>query len=516
MTAISRRRQATTYGLFTALALTGCAADLAAPDEPAVDQVESAVTTRNTTTWMMKQPILTGYIPYIGSFGPIHGGARITTVNFPTQYPAFHLLKPGHGNADCFTSGAYIRVSGDMTSDQMIAYFGSAQPQISGNALLGFFGCSEQSGQTVFDALPVNIRWDDLTPEPPHDPPPPPTPPSPPSNPHPNECRSAPARPGAHVRVDVAASWSNGNHYDDAIYASSGTEFSDYNDWVSSANVAKKDRVSGDFNGDGLSDLAAMSTYGNQNLIWVRLSTGSSFNVAIWEWTGGLAHASNTQWLPGDFDGDGRTDLAELWKDGDSLTITMHRSTGSSFATPVLWAYRDGGWGDTIKWTTGYFDADNRADILGIWNQGGENTLTVRRSTGSSFTHEHWGIQMGGWMDSTEWLAGDYNGDGLTDVAALWNNGGDLNVAVFPSSGHSFPGWSQWAERQGGWFPGIKWSAGDYDGDGLTDLLAVWNGGGHNILTVRRSTGGGFNHEHWRISQGGWSDDNAWCSGKFR
>ncbi|MEU9985517.1 CAP domain-containing protein, partial [Streptomyces sp. NPDC048045] len=79
-------------------------------------------------------------------------------------------------------------------------------------------------------------------------------------------------------------------------------------------------------------------------------------------------------------------------------------------------------------------------DIAAIWNNGGTNTLTVSLSTGKSFTRSHWATNAGGWADSTQWLGGDFNGDGKTDIAASWNNSGtpagDCQKAEEPYSGY--------------------------------------------------------------------------------
>ena len=73
-----------------------------------------------------------------------------------------------------------------------------------------------------------------------------------------------------------------------------------------------------------------------------------------------------------------------------------------------IWKVRDGGWGDSINWVAGDFNADGLADIVAIWDDGGTNTLTVRQSTGSSFVTQHWDIHDGGWMDQTRWVAGKF------------------------------------------------------------------------------------------------------------
>jgi len=326
-------------------------------------------------------------------------------------------------------------------------------------------------------------------------------------------CRSAPTR--VRVRWDVAAPWDNGGTNEVAVFPSLGNSFGYHSQWLSAGGFIDTAKwAAGDFNGDGLQDLLAVWNYGGENVLTVRRSTGQSFVHEHWAIQQG-GWLDSTEWLPGDFNGDGLVDVAAVWNDWGLTSIAVYLSNGTSFGPHRQWARRDGGWGPEVKWAVGDFDGDGLADIAGIWNDGGENTLTVRRSTGTSFTHEHWIVRAGGWMDSTIWLSGDYNGDGLGDLAAVWNHGGLTSVAVYPSLGTSFAYHRQWSVQDGGWIDRIPWTSGDFDGDGRSDLLAVWNNGGSNTLTVRRSTGSSFAHEHWAQNAGGWMDQTRWCAGKF-
>lgn len=61
-----------------------------------------------------------------------------------------------------------------------------------------------------------------------------------------------------------------------------------------------------------------------------------------------------------------------------------------------------------MKWTTGDFDGDGKTDIVAAWNNNGTNTLTMRPSSGTEFGVKHWATDVGGWMDTTVWCAGDF------------------------------------------------------------------------------------------------------------
>jgi hypothetical protein len=110
-----------------------------------------------TSIFMSRQPIVQGFVPYRGTFGPIFTGANISKINFPTQFPPVLLVKPGHSTNECGNSKAVIQVHGDMTADQKKAIWGSATPSISGQQTLNFVGCT--TSPQLPQLLPVNITW---------------------------------------------------------------------------------------------------------------------------------------------------------------------------------------------------------------------------------------------------------------------------------------------------------------------------------------------------------------------
>jgi hypothetical protein len=272
---------------------------------------------------------------------------------------------------------------------------------------------------------------------------------------------------------------------------------------------------SGDFNGDGRTDIGAVWNYGGSNVLSVRLSTGSGFIPVHWA-IGAGGWMDSTVWLPGDFNGDGFTDLAGIWNHGGRVSIAVFPSDGTRFLYHSQWSIQDGGWHESIKWTAGDFNGDGRTDIAAAWNNNGRTTLTLRLATAqNTFTHEHWRTNAGRWMEATAIVPGDFNGDGLADLAHIWNDLGATSVDVSLSYGTGFHGAWTWSERDGGLPFDQRWIPGDFNGDGRTDIAAAWNYWGTNILTVRAAAGNSFVPQHWSTNAGGWMASTAWCAGQY-
>jgi hypothetical protein len=320
-------------------------------------------------------------------------------------------------------------------------------------------------------------------------------------------------------RVALAAPWNNHGLATIAVFPSDGKKFLYHAQW----NVRQGgwgDSVhwaSGDFNGDGLSDLAAAWNNGGTAVLTVRTSDGKQFSAAHWDKDAG-GWMDSTVWLPGDFNGDGLTDMAAIWNDGGRASIAIYLSDRTRFLYRKQWSVRDGGFADSIKWTAADFNGDGKTDLGAAWNNGGRTTLTVRLSTGSGFTTKHWNLDAGRWSDSSAFVAGDYNADGRADMAEIWNDLSQDSIKVSLSYRDRFAQPRSWATRDGGFIFGdsVKWASGDFNGDGRSDLLAVWNDHGHNVLTVRTSNGQSFAPRHWATNAGGWMDTTAWCAGAFQ
>ncbi len=287
----------------------------------------------------------------------------------------------------------------------------------------------------------------------------------------------------------------------------------------------------GDFDGDGKADIASLSPNAAgawDHAIALELSTGTGFNSQFWPSStpihmrnGGAG--SDYRVLVGDFNGDGKADIATLSRNAGGAWvggITVEFSTGTGFRSEFFSAstpghMRNGGVESDYRVLVGDFNGDGKTDIAtlspdagGAWAGG----ITVELSTGTGFTSEFLSastpghMRNGGATADYRVLVGDFNGDGKTDIATLSPDAGGAwagGITVELSTGTGFTSEFLSANtpthiRNGGNERDYRVLVGDFNGDGKTDIATLSpNGGGAwaGGIAVELSTGVGFTSE---------------------
>ncbi|MFJ6722630.1 transglycosylase family protein [Streptomyces sp. NPDC091259] len=273
--------------------------------------------------------------------------------------------------------------------------------------------------------------------------------------------------------------------------------------------------TTGDFNGDGKSDIGVLYNNGqdadgtNHTALWTFTSTGSGFSAPVKKWDSSSSWNWNRSKLTsGDFDGDGKTDVGVFYNNGQQADGTnlsalwTFTSTGSGFNAPVKkWDNDDrttGSWNwDRSKVVAGDLTGDGKADIGVLYDNGqqsdGKNitALWTLTSTGAGFNApvKKWDNDdrtTGSWnWDRSKVTVGDYNGDGKADIGVLYDNGQDAGgtnhtaLWTMTSTGSGFGGPAKkWDSGSDSWnADASKVTSGDFDGDGKTDVGVLYNYG---------------------------------------
>ena len=190
-------------------------------------------------------------------------------------------------------------------------------------------------------------------------------------------------------------------------------------------------KESGDFNGDGVTDLAL--THWSSNYGWIA-------KIAMGKGDGTFATASNSGKLhngsgsdefskhTGDFNSDGLTDLALIhWSSQYGWISRVALSQGDGTFTQAIGSTMSAGHGGAYSKEMGDFNGDGITDLaLTHWSSDygwiakiamGKGDGTFAAATNSGKLHS------GSGSDEFTQHAGDFNSDGLTDLALIhWSS----------------------------------------------------------------------------------------------
>ena len=231
----------------------------------------------------------------------------------------------------------------------------------------------------------------------------------------------------------------------------------------------------GDFNGDGKADVA-VANYG-----------GDTITVLLGNGDGTFTAASvnpATGYLPlsmavGDFNGDGKADVAVANYGDNTVTVLLGNGDGTFTATSVSPATGNG----PISMVVGDFNGDGKAD-LAVANYF-DNTVTVLLGNGDgTFTATAVSPATGSRPNSIG--VGDFNGDGYQDLAVA--NLGDGTVTVLLGNGDgTFTAAASPATGSGP----TSIAVGDFNGDGRADLAIAIANDYSSTVTILLGNGDG-------------------------
>jgi hypothetical protein len=183
----------------------------------------------------------------------------------------------------------------------------------------------------------------------------------------------------------------------------------------------------------------------------------------------------------GDFNGDGRSDVATINGTASNVSVFL-RQAGGGFAqeagSPVSVGASSGPSGAAV----GDYNADGRLD-LAVSTFGAGTVAVLLRQPSGGFAIEGGTPFSPGLGNLHAVAAGDFNGDGRLDLAVTTASG---QLVLLPRNGAN-TGFTVGAAFPTGATP-VAIAGGDFNGDGVGDL-AVANRGTDNVTVLLRSGG---------------------------
>jgi hypothetical protein len=223
--------------------------------------------------------------------------------------------------------------------------------------------------------------------------------------------------------------------------------------------------LAGDYNGDGKTDLALVSGFG----VCVLPSTGTGF-APHWPATGPFYGTKTT--LVGDITGTGKASLVAV----NSVQTFVMVSNGTGFGAPAVWA------NVPFYGTRGTFladvNGDGKADLVAV----NDSNVWVMPSTGTGFAAPVLWSNNTPFYGNVATLIGDVTGTGKASLIAV-NSG---STWVMTSNGASFTAPAVWSTSP--FYGNVATLVGDVAGTAKAGLVAV-NAGNSWVMT---STGSSF------------------------
>ncbi|NJK81620.1 MAG: hypothetical protein HC914_17760, partial [Chloroflexaceae bacterium] len=268
------------------------------------------------------------------------------------------------------------------------------------------------------------------------------------------------------------------------VYYGSATGISSTPDTTLSGagNFGRAVSIAGDINNDGFADVIIGTPGQNTAALFRGAATGISTTPLELSQPGGFGASVATA---GDVDGDGFDDVLVGAPNTDLVYLFSGASLAADQTDPTVTLSGSGNFGTALD-TAGDVNGDGFADI--VVGAPGDNAsyvylgATAGLSTTASFT-----VTLGGGAFGTSvGTAGDMNGDGFSEIVV----GAPISdtIFIYPGSSLGLSSTLVLTATQPGAFGQAVGTAGDVNGDGLSDILI----GAPDFAAAAEDIGGAF------------------------
>jgi uncharacterized repeat protein (TIGR01451 family) len=227
----------------------------------------------------------------------------------------------------------------------------------------------------------------------------------------------------------------------------------------------------GDFNGDGKADLAVAND-GDASISILLGNGNGTFQPAV-----SYSAGTEPEWVAvGDFNGDGKADLVVANYGSQNLNVLLGNGDGT-FRAAVNYSL----FGGSLAVAIGDFNGDGKADLAVADYDNATLDVLLGNGDGTFSTPLAYPVSdiLGATPGPCFVVVGDFNGDGKLDAAV--SNCNSDNVSVFLGNGDgTFPLKPNYIYNVGS--APVSIAVGDFNGDGRADLVVTNYGGNLSVL----------------------------------
>lgn len=284
---------------------------------------------------------------------------------------------------------------------------------------------------------------------------------------------------------DIIQPWNNNGKVNFLVYKSNGTSFSRLSGKTMNETSSNLGFFAADINGYGAKELIQPYSYNGRVSFNVYRSNGTSFDT-YWSRQGFGDVVDNSTFHVVDMNGDGSDDIIQCNNSpySGSVTFSLYLSSrgGLSYYGRIATISKS----DLITYKLGDVDGDKRTDLVYVTKEGdigvsvneGNITINTCFSSGTSFLAPEERFIRNASHAYVDCALKDVDGDEKADLTYLWENKGRLAITVFTSNNENKfeRTWTTYSMNQGKGSTGYFF--GDINGDKNCDIIQPWDNSG--------------------------------------